>query len=288
MTQNKGLTFCIKSFGCQMNKLDTSLVASALKQAGFTQLDSVKNTDIVLINTCSVREHAETKVLSHIGHLQNIKEKHPRMIVGIFGCMAQRLGNELLENKTVDIVAGPSQIPQLPQLITEILKTRQQTIAVTDKIRTFDATLDARLEKFETVHDSDDKQIPNQAFVRVMRGCNNFCTYCIVPYVRGPEVSRPPHTIIEQIKRLAAEGVKLVTLLGQTVNSYEYKQGDKTYCLADLLEMASAIDGIGWIRFVTSYPAEKYFEPICRAMAGLPKVCNYLHIPAQSGSDNIL
>src|SRR3989339_1174354 len=146
ITHDTGLTFCIKSCGCQMNKLDTSLVASALKQAGFTQTDSVKNTDIVLINTCSVREHAETKVLSHIGHLQNIKEKHPDMVVGIFGCMAQRLGDKLLDNKTVDIVAGPAQIPQLPRLIIDILKLRKKTLAVTEKIRTFDEALDSKLE----------------------------------------------------------------------------------------------------------------------------------------------
>jgi tRNA-2-methylthio-N6-dimethylallyladenosine synthase len=121
-----------------------------------------------------------------------------------------------------------------------------------------------------------------------MRGCNNFCTYCIVPYVRGPEVSRPPKAIIEQIKRLAGEGVKLVTLLGQTVNSYKYTAGEKTYCLADLLQMASKVEGIEWLRFVTNYPLEEFFDEIIQAMADLPKVCNFLHMPIQSGSDRIL
>jgi tRNA-2-methylthio-N6-dimethylallyladenosine synthase len=121
-----------------------------------------------------------------------------------------------------------------------------------------------------------------------MHGCDNFCTYCIVPYVRGPQACRPPKLIIEQIKKLAAVGIKQITLLGQRVNAYEYTQGEKTYCLADLLEMASAIDGIEWIKFVTSYPAEEFFDEICSAMANLPKVCHYLHIPAQSGSDKIL
>jgi tRNA-2-methylthio-N6-dimethylallyladenosine synthase len=121
-----------------------------------------------------------------------------------------------------------------------------------------------------------------------MRGCNNFCTYCIVPYVRGPEVSRPPAAIIEQVKRLAGNGVKMVTLLGQMVNAYKYNTNDKSYCLADLLSMVSEIEGIEWIRFVTSYPAEEFYDQILKAMADLPKVCNYLHIPAQSGSDKIL
>ena len=144
------------------------------------------------------------------------------------------------------------------------------------------------LEKFESLYSRADKRIPNQAFVRVMRGCNNFCTYCIVPFVRGPEVSRRPAAIIEQVKKLAGDGVKQITLLGQRVNAYKYKNGDKTYCLADLLSMAGEVDGVEWIRFVTSYPSEEFFDEILQAMANLPKVCNYLHLPAQSGSDKIL
>jgi len=144
------------------------------------------------------------------------------------------------------------------------------------------------LEDFESVYNSADKQIPGQAYVRVMRGCNKFCSYCIVPYVRGPQVSRAPNTIIEQIKELADNGVKMITLLGQRVNSYQYTAGEKTYCLADLLYLAGEIEGIEWIRFVTSYPAEEFYNEILKAMADLPKVCNYLHIPAQSGSDKIL
>jgi len=121
-----------------------------------------------------------------------------------------------------------------------------------------------------------------------MHGCDNFCSYCVVPYVRGPQISRPPNLIIDQVKRLAENGIKQITLLGQRVNAYKYTNGDKTYCLADLLEMASAVNGIEWIKFVTSYPAEEYFDEICKAMANLPKVCHYLHMPAQSGSDKIL
>jgi len=234
-----------------------------------------------------VREHAEQRVLSHLGHLKHIKQTRPNLLVAVFGCMAQRLGAELLQHDAVDIVCGPAQIPQLTALLADTLQRRQKIVAVTEKIRT-DSPPNTALEQFESVHDSDDKQIPSQAFVRVMRGCNKFCTYCVVPYVRGPEVSRPPAAIIEQIKRLADEGVKQITLLGQTVNSYEYHCGEKIYCLADLLEMAGQIDGIEWLRFVTSYPTEKFFDRIMQAVGSLPKVCNYLHIPAQSGSDKIL
>ena len=282
-------TVHIKSYGCQMNKLDTALVTSSLKKAGFSLTDSVKEADVVLINTCSVRDHAEQRVISHLGFLKHIKESRPEMIVGVIGCMAQRLGAELLEHNAVDIVCGPAQIPQITKLLTETLREKKQTIMVTDKIRQKTNEDQAQaLEDFESAYGIEDRYIPGQAFVRAMRGCDNFCTYCIVPFVRGPEVSRPPKAIIEQIKKLADAGVKQVTLLGQRVNAYKYKSGDKTYSLADLLRMASDVEGIEWIRFVTSYPSEEFFDEILQAMADLPKVCNYLHIPAQSGSDKIL
>jgi len=270
-----------------MNKLDTALVTSALKKAGFGLAENEKGADVVLINTCSVREHAEQRVLSHLGHLKHIKKSKPNMVVGVIGCMAQRLGAELLKDKTVDIVCGPAQIPQITELVTKALQENKKTLAITGKIRQKSAENKA-LEELESVFDSDDSQVPAQAYVRAMRGCNNFCSYCIVPYVRGPEVSRPPAVIIEQIKRLAGNGVKLVTLLGQMVNAYKYNSSGKTLCLADLLYMVSEIEGIEWIRFVTSYPAEEYYEQILKAMADLPKVCHYLHMPAQSGSDKIL
>ena len=277
----------LQTYGCQMNKLDTALVSSALGEAGFGLTDSVEEADVVLINTCSVRQHAEEKVFSHLGHLKHIKESRPDLIVGVIGCMAQRLGSALLEHEAVDIVCGPAQIPQIVDVVNEALGGNRKTLAITEKIRKANPS-NERLEDFESVYDRAKKDIPGQAYVRVMRGCNNFCTYCIVPYVRGPEVSRPAGKIIEQIKRLAGEGVKQVTLLGQRVNAYRYTAGEKTYCLADLLEMASEIDGIGWIKFVTSYPQQEFYDEILQAMVDLPKVCPYLHMPAQSGSDKIL
>ena len=272
-----------------MNNLDTALVTSALTEGGFALTERVKEADVILINTCSVREHAEQRVISHLGHLQHIKESRPDIVVGVIGCMAQRLGPKLLEHEAVDIVCGPAQIPQITKLITKTIQGKKETIAVTEKIRQkTDESQAQALEDFESAYGADDKHIPGQSYVRAMRGCDNFCTYCIVPYVRGPEVSRPPKAIIEQIAKLADAGIKQVTLLGQRVNSYKYQTGDKTYCLADLLRMASDIEGIEWIRFVTSYPSEEFFDEILQAMADLPKACNYLHMPAQSGSDKIL
>jgi tRNA-2-methylthio-N6-dimethylallyladenosine synthase len=203
--------------------------------------------------------------------------------------MAQRLGVELLEHDAVDFVCGPAQIPQINQLVKQALKGKKKVLSVTEEIRRKSRGEETQtLEKFESIYGVEDKNVPRQAFVRVMWGCDKFCSYCIVPYVRGPEVCRPPKIIIEQIQKLADKGVKQVTLLGQRINAYKYTAGEKTYCLADLLSMASEINGIEWIQFVTSYPSKEFFDEILQAMAGLPKVCPYLHLPAQSGSDKIL
>ena len=275
-----------------MNKLDTALVASALCEAGFRLTDSVKEADVVLINTCSVRQHAEERVLSHLGHLKHLKEHRPELVVGVIGCMAQRLGDKLLEHEAVNIVCGPAQIPQLADLIGETLARSEKRAAVTGRIRQPVPPGDGLLDRFELAHSSSTGESSfaptGQAFVRVMRGCNYFCTYCVVPYVRGPEACRPPEAILEQVKKLADEGIRQITLLGQTVNSYRYKSGERTWCLADLLEMTAGVAGIEWVRFVTSYPADRFIEDILRVMAESPKVCRYLHMPAQSGSDRIL
>ncbi len=278
----------IKSFGCQMNKLDTGLVACSLREAGFRLTEGVKDADAVVINTCSVRQHAEDRVLSNLGHLKHLKQHRPGMVVAVIGCMAQRLGDKLLEHDAVDIVCGPAQISQLVGLITETLANKEKRLVVTEQIRSPAVRGDPILDDFESTFSIRDKQLPGQAFVRVMRGCNYFCTYCVVPYVRGPEACRSPHAIIEQVRRLADAGIRQVTFLGQTVNSYQYDDGRKTYSLADLLDMATEVPGIEWIKFVTSYPRDEFYEDILRVMADSPKVCRYLHMPAQSGSDRVL
>jgi tRNA-2-methylthio-N6-dimethylallyladenosine synthase len=278
----------IKSFGCQMNKLDSSLVTNALKADGFTLVDEPEAADVVLINTCSVRENAEQRVFSHLGHLKYIKKTHPKLIVGVIGCMAQRLGDELLEHEAVDIVCGPAQISNIAELIETAINEHKPAVSITEKIRgKADKKTSESLDDFELTYDSDENHIKSQAFIRVMRGCNNFCTYCVVPYVRGPEVSRPPEAILEQVKKLTDKGIQQITLIGQTVNSYEYTAGDKTYRLADLLEMAANIDAVKWLRIITSHP-KNFDEQILHAMADIQKVCPYLHVPAQSGSDRIL
>ncbi len=286
-----GTTVHIKSFGCQMNKLDTALVTTALRAAGYQFTDSVKDADVVVMNTCSVRDHAEARVLSHLGHLKHLKKHKSGLVVAVIGCMAQRLGQGLLDHDAVTIVCGPTQIPRLPEMIGQALAQQAKQLAVTDEVRqAVQAQTDA-LERFESAYGIDGEDagsLPSQAFVRVMRGCNNFCTYCIVPYVRGPEECRSPRAIFDQIRKLVDEGVLQITLLGQTVNAYRYRQGDKTYSLADLLERVAQIDGVRRVRFVTSYPSEEFFGDILAVMASSPKVCNYLHMPAQSGSDRIL
>lgn len=288
---NDARTVHIKSFGCQMNKLDTALVSSALREAGFVLTDSVKDADVVVINTCSVREHAEARVLSHLGHLKHLKKHRPGMVVAVIGCMAQRLGDALLEHDAVNVVCGPGQIPQLVRLLEDALSQNVKRLVVAEAIRDrMDSSSDA-LEQFESSygHQSDaDGGPPSQAFVRVMRGCDNFCTYCIVPYVRGPEQCRPPERVLNQVRKLADKGVRQVTLLGQTVNAYRHRDGHRTYSLADLLGMVAEVEGIEWIRFVTSYPSEEFYDDILHAMASSPKVCHYLHMPAQSGSDRVL
>ncbi len=282
----------LKNFGCQMNKLDSSLVVSALCEQGFSLTDKPGEADVIIINTCSVREHAENRVFSNLGHLKHLKKSRPEMLVAVIGCMAQRLGDELLAHDAVDIVAGPAQLHEVPGLIRQALDDHEKHLSVSEKIRQPQAeskVLEAghKLDDFEIAYDTDANHIKSQAFIRVMRGCNNFCTYCIVPYVRGPEVSRPPEAILQQAKKLADQGIRQITLLGQTVNSYRYKAGDKTYTLADLLDQVSAIDNVHWVRFITSHPG-KFDDSILQVMADNPKVCPYLHIPAQSGSDRIL
>ena len=282
----------LKSFGCQMNKLDSSLVVGALGEQGYELTDTPEAADVIVVNTCSVRENAENRVFSNLGHFKYLKKSNPNLRVAVIGCMAQRLGDELLAHEAVDIVAGPAQLHKVPALIAEAMGDHDKHLSVSEKIRQPAAseqviTDSHKLDDFELAYDTDANHIKSQAFIRAMRGCNNFCTYCIVPFVRGPEVSRPPEAILEQAKKLAAQGIQQITLLGQTVNSYQYKAGEKTYTLADLLGQVSEIDGIGWVRFITSHPG-RFDTSILKVMANNPKVCPYLHIPAQSGSDRIL
>jgi len=280
--------FHLKNFGCQMNKLDSGLLFNALCSRGYVHTDKAGEADVIIINTCSVRQHAEDRVLSHLGHIKHLKKTHPALLVAVIGCMAQRMGEELLQHDSVDIVAGPGQLAEVPRLIDEAIDRHINHLAITESIRRPDSLEHQQiLDEFEMEYDSDKNHIKSQAFIRAMRGCNNFCTYCIVPYVRGPEISRPPEMVLEQARKLADSGIQQITLLGQSINAYRYEQGDKTWTLADLLEKVSDIAGVHWVRFITSHPGH-FDDSILQVMADLPKVCPYLHIPAQSGSDRIL
>lgn len=275
-----------------MNKLDSSLVSAALAERGFELTEQVNQADAVILNTCSVRQHAEDRVLSHLGHLRHLKKSRPDLVVVVMGCMAQRLGKELLDQHGADIVVGPNQIHQIPDLIQQTQSERKKHLDICAQIRKPPedpavVQVNQKLDEFEVRYDSDENHLKSQAFIRVMRGCNNFCSYCIVPYVRGPEMCRHPKAIFEQAKKLAERGIQQITLLGQTVNAYRYQDGQKSYTLADLLEMISQLPTVHWVRFITSHPAQ--FDPsIFDLMAQNPKICPYLHIPAQSGSDRIL
>jgi tRNA-2-methylthio-N6-dimethylallyladenosine synthase len=274
----------VQTYGCQMNKLDSNLVVNSFMQAGFDLTDLPTQADVVLVNTCSVRNHAEERVLSLLGHLKHIKKTRPNIIVAVFGCMAQRLKDDLLSHEAVNIVCGPLQIPELVNLVNNAVGNIQKQSDISGDIRQKPSQEQLQeLDDFEQMYDSAENSLPAQAYVRVMHGCDKFCSYCVVPYVRGPEVSRSGEKIITQIKKLADSGAKQVTLLGQTVNSYRYDN----FSFADLLYEASKINGIEWIKFVTCYP-KNFDEGIFKAMADLPKICRYLHIPAQSGSDKIL
>jgi tRNA-2-methylthio-N6-dimethylallyladenosine synthase len=254
-------------------------------------VDAAATADAVLYNTCSVRRHAEEKVFSRLGEQCKRKRRGGgRPIVGVLGCMAQRLAGELAQKfPGVDIICGPSEIDRLGELLEGALaEQRQLAIAPPrpQRPRELDDQARRRLEAFDI-----SRPVASaggaQAFVRAQRGCDNFCTYCVVPYVRGSEQSRDPAAVCQEVRRLVDGGVKEITLLGQAVNQYAWRDGGRQVGLADLLAMLDPIAGIERIRFVTNYPGH-FDRAILQVWAALPKVCEYLHVPAQSGSDRVL
>ena len=275
----------LETMGCQMNRLDSELVRSHLQVAGHEMTDSPRQADVILYNTCSVRRHAEHKVHSRLGADRRRKSaRGGTLIVGVLGCMAQREGANLRRRHPhVDIVCGPGQLPQLPALI-ESAATGRPAVALDP------ARGDPRPGEIDTLDLARDPRATGQAGqaqVRVMRGCDKFCTYCIVPFVRGAEVSRRPDHIVRESRRLLDAGVTEITLLGQTVNSYRWLGSEATVRFSDLLAMISALSGLRRLRFVTSHPLD-FGDDILEAMRDLPNVCEYIHCPAQSGSDAVL
>jgi tRNA-2-methylthio-N6-dimethylallyladenosine synthase len=257
----------IETYGCQMNKLDSENVAAILCESGFAVVDDITSADIILLNTCGVRENAETRIHGRVGELSSLRRERSHLAIGIIGCMAQRLGEKLL-SPVVKIVAGPDAYRRLPDMLRGL---NSQGIA------------DTALDGSETYEDvAPVRSTPFSAWIAAMRGCNNFCSYCIVPYTRGRERSIPVDRIIRELEDLREKGYREVTLLGQNVNSY--RDGDIDF--AALLNRA-ADTGLEWIRFLTSHPRDLHTR-ILETMAARENICNHLHLPLQSGSDAVL
>ena len=268
-------TVFFETFGCQMNKLDAELSLGLLQEEGYKIVDKVDDADVILFNTCSVRQHAEDKVYSHLGALKTLKKRHPEVIVGVLGCMAQKDGEAIFKRMPhVDLVCGTRMFSRLPEMLLKIRNHGSHVLAI-------DEDQIVNVKRAVTYR-------PNfyQAFVTVMRGCDNYCSYCIVPYVRGREISRTIADVKEEVQSLVSNGCKEVTLLGQNINSYG-KGLDGNVTLGNLLSELNELDGLDRIRFVTSHPADMSHDLI-RTMSRLDKVCEYLHMPAQSGSDEVL
>ncbi len=279
----------IETVGCQMNMLDSELVVASLRKEGYELTSSKGDADTILLNTCSVRQHAEDKTYSELGRLKLAKMHDPDKIIGVLGCMAQKDQRLIFQRAPyVDLVVGPGQLHQVPALIREIANDRQPRMEVSLGRQDGNLTQIRRShESFDPLRDPAMRPSPYQAYVRIMIGCDKFCTYCIVPSVRGPEQSRSPEEIVTETRQLAGEGCKEITLLGQTVNSYRYRSGETVTRLSDLLDRLQAVDGIERLKFVTNYPKDMT-DDLLHAVRDLPKVSSYLHIPAQSGSDRIL
>ncbi len=266
----------IETFGCQMNEYDTELVRSLLKSHGFVFTDDRETADVLLLNTCAIREHAHTKVYGHLADLRALKRQRP-LVVGVLGCMAQNLKQDLLDTApVVDVLAGPDAYRKLPGLLADALEARQQS-------RTFTA-LATDLSEYETYEGVvPDRTGGVNAWIAIMRGCDNFCTFCVVPYTRGRERSRDPESVLREATSLAAQGCAQITLLGQNVNSYRWNDWD----FARLIAGVADLPGVRRVRFTSPHP--KDFPPaLLDAIAGHPRICKHIHLPLQAGNDRIL
>jgi len=325
----------LETFGCQMNELDSELVTGSLRALGYRFTDRPEEASVVLYNTCSVRDHAEQKVRSRLGEMRVRKETDPVLVVGVLGCMAERDGTEMLKRfPAVDVLCGPAELDKLPVLLDNALRTKESLsaddvkgpkspkaahVALQGSASRRSATLAAAQDTLEMLDLSravspDDHN--GSAYVRITRGCNKFCTYCVVPHTRGAEVHRPPEHIVDECKKLADAGVIEITLLGQTVNHYRYEHGamvtvngiaqpqkgrsyagghrrdpfggEQTTTFADLLKrIHDEVPSIQRLRFVTSYPRD-FGDDVLEVIRDSPRICRYLHVPGQSGSDAIL
>jgi tRNA-2-methylthio-N6-dimethylallyladenosine synthase len=266
----------INTMGCQMNVYDTRQIRNRLAPLGYSATDDFADADVIIVNTCAIRAKAEQKAFSFLGRLAPLKESNPELIIGIGGCVAQQEGQKILSRMPyVDLVFGTHAIRRLPGLIQRIAATRCRIV-------------DVQMAPAVTPDDFTLGPTPVSdvsAFVTIMRGCDNYCTYCVVPHVRGRESSRPPEEILAEIRHLVDHGVREVTLLGQNVNSYGQKEGLCSF--AQLLAMVGGIDGLSRIRFTTSHPKDLSVE-LMHSFVELEKLCPHIHLPVQSGSDAVL
>ena len=267
----------IETYGCQMNVADSEVVASIMKMAGYEMTDVIADADAIFVNTCSVRDNAEQKIYSRLQYFHSLRKHKKDLIVGVLGCMAERVKEKLLDEHHVNLVAGPDSYMDLPNLIAA---AEQGERAINVELSTTETYREVLPLKLPGVHIS--------GFVSIMRGCNNFCTYCIVPYTRGRERSRDVYSILKEIRDMRDKGFREVTLLGQNVNSYffEIDGGDRVDFPELLKRVAEAVPEMR-VRFVTSHPKDMSDETL-RVMASHPNLCRYIHLPAQSGSSRIL
>lgn len=262
----------IETYGCQMNYSDTEIVLSVLSDFGYNETTDINNTDVILLNTCSIREHAEHKIYKRLDDLKKYKKSNPNLIIGILGCMAERLRDDLLsKRKIVDVIVGPDEYRKVPHLIDNVIETGEKGIAVKlSRVETYDDITPLRREGVT-------------AWISIMRGCDKFCTFCVVPFTRGRERSRSLNNIVEESVRLFEEGVRDIWLLGQNVNSYKFGDND----FADLLrQVARAVPEMR-VRYTTSHPYDLSMK-LLETMAEHKNICNYIHLPLQSGSDKVL
>jgi len=269
-------TVYIHTIGCQMNVYDSERIAGGLAPLGYRQVSEPESADLVILNTCAIREKAEQKVFSFLGRMAGLKRKNPELIIGVGGCVAQQEGRKILDRAPyLDLVFGTHAVSRLPVMVRQVETTGARLV---------DVTLSDTIQESPVYTDSP---ILNQIsrFVTIMQGCDNYCTYCVVPYVRGREMSRSPERIISEIRALADSGIREVTLLGQNVNSYGKKEGLCDF--SELLTRVNEIEGLIRIRFTTSHPKD-LSDALIATFKRLDKLCRHIHLPVQSGSTRIL
>ena len=274
-----GKKYNIITFGCQMNEHDSETISGMLQDKGCVEVLSKEDSDITVINTCSIRENADKRFFGTLGQLKKIKEKNPEFIACVCGCMMQQqhiIDTVKSKYPWVDIIFGTHNIHRFPELLEKVCAEKEKTAEILEDSDSIVEGLPAK------------RLYRHKSFVNIMYGCNNFCTYCIVPYTRGREKSRQPENILDEVRSLVADGVKEVTLLGQNVNSYKgvSSEGD-VYDFADLIYMLDEVDGLERIRFMTSHPKD-LSDKLIQAYVDCRKLCNYIHLPVQSGSSSVL